>query len=153
MDDPISARGATGFLPERTGLPPRLSALWHVALHASLRGALRRDGLDRSGSLLSIMGIEDSRHRPTRTLSRGNCLKVALARALVHDPAVLLLDEPSAHLDLRTASWLAATVRDRARAGATVLIATHDSGLVAQAGDRLAVLSEGRIVLRETVKR
>ena len=151
--EPIAARKATGFLPERTGTPPRLSPLWHVSLHASLRGMPRRESLARSASLLSEMGMRELLHRPSCGLSRGNRLRVALARALVHEPVVLLLDEPSGHLDPRAVSWLAGAVRQRARAGAAVLVATHDSALIARAGDRLAVLKEGRIVIREEIDR
>jgi ATPase subunit of ABC transporter with duplicated ATPase domains len=89
----------------------------------------------------------------TGALSRGSRLKVALARSIVHEPAVMLLDEPSAHLDDEAASWLAGFLRDRAQSGASVLVATHDRFLVERAGDEVAVLREGRIVSRDTVMR
>lgn len=147
--DAANARGATGYLPERAGIPRCLSPLWHVALHATLRGMRRRDALDRSASLLADMGMEDRMHHAAGGLSRGTRLKVALARALVHDPQVLLLDEPSAHLDPHAVSWLATAVRSRALEGMCALIATHDRMLIARAGNRLAILKEGSIVVQD----
>ena len=143
---PVQVRARLGLLTEEPGLPDRLTPLWHVSLHASLRGFPRREAVERAGSILSEMGLDGSLRRRLGSLSRGSKLKVALARALLHDPAVLLLDEPTAGLDIETAAWLRERIARRAARGRTILIATNNPNEAQRLCGHLVLLRSGRLL-------
>jgi ABC-type multidrug transport system ATPase subunit len=87
--------------------------------------------------------------RPARALSRGNTQRAALARALLHEPAIVLLDEPFTGLDLGSSDRLAALLGELRSSGHTIVLSVHDAAQTALA-DRLVVLHEGRVVADET---
>ena len=95
---------------------------------------------------LDAMGLRDLAGRQVPTLSGGEQQRTLLAQALAQDPAVLLLDEPTAHLDIRHQLDLLARVRRQSRQGRAVVAALHDLGLAARFADRIAMLSRGRLV-------
>ena len=106
-------------------------------------GAADRAAIDAA---LGAMGLADLAGRLAPTLSGGEQQRTLLAQALAQDPAVLLLDEPTAHLDVRHRLDLLARVRRQARAGRAVVAALHDLDLAARFADRMLVLSHGRLV-------
>lgn len=95
---------------------------------------------------LAAMGLDALAERDVTTLSGGEQQRALLAQALAQNPAVLLLDEPTAHLDVRHQLDLLARVRRQSRDGRAVVLALHDLGLAARFADRLLVLSDGRLV-------
>lgn len=99
----------------------------------------------RITSLLEQVGLAARRHDPVRTFSRGMVQRLSLARALLHDPAVLLLDEPYTGLDLQAADMLRATLHNLAASGRTVILATHNLEQGLEVCHRVAVLHKGRI--------
>ncbi|WP_234731276.1 ATP-binding cassette domain-containing protein [Acidocella facilis] len=130
-----------GYLPQETLLFPHLSVLENTAY--ALKG---RGRLEEARRLLAALGLEALAARRPDQLSGGQAKRVALARALAHRPALLLLDEPSAGLDRQTRDetlgWLKQTA---ASWGIPVLAATHDYDIAVQA-DALALLAGGRII-------
>ena len=148
---PRTARERSVLLTEEPGLPDRLTPLWHVELHAGLRGANRREALTRAREALRLVGLQDMSEARIGSLSKGKRQRVALARALVADTAVLLLDEPTTSLDMENSSSIRAAIRRRADEGASVLLATHDASEVEQICDELLVLRHGRVVERGTL--
>jgi iron complex transport system ATP-binding protein len=101
--------------------------------------------LDRAREAMARVGIEALADRSVLELSGGERQLVLLARALAQDPRVLLLDEPTAHLDLRHRVSVAALVRELAREGRSALVVSHDLGLAARSGDRIALLRQGEL--------
>jgi iron complex transport system ATP-binding protein len=107
-------------------------------------------------SALERLGIADLWDRSIQEVSGGERQLAMVARALVQDAPILLLDEPTAHLDVRRRLQLLELTRELAREGRSVLVVSHDLSLAARAGDRLAVLADGRVVaqgsLEETLR-
>jgi putative ABC transport system ATP-binding protein len=148
-DDELAAvrRERIGFVFQEFNLIPTLTAIENVLLPLRY-GPRRRDGRARAAELLEVgMGARHD-HRPTE-LSGGEQQRVAVARALVNEPAVILADEPTGELDSATSDTLVATLRGLNRErGVTVIVVTHDAG-VAGATDRVVRLSDGRILADE----
>ncbi len=146
---PQRVRAAVGLLTEEAGLPERIAPLWHLRFHALLRGATWEASTRLAHTTLASLGLEGVARQPMGVLSRGIRQRIAVGRALVHDPEVLLLDEPDATLDEEIAGIVRAILKRRALAGRTVLLATHDPLWAGRFCDQVLALSEGRVVSRE----
>jgi iron complex transport system ATP-binding protein len=114
--------------------------------HLGTLGFETRDDLARARDAMDRVGIGSLADRSVLELSGGERQLVLLARALAQDPRVLLLDEPTAHLDLRHRVRVAALVRELAREGRSALVVSHDLGLAARSGDRIALLRRGELI-------
>lgn len=132
-----------GYLPEHPFLYGDLTLGEHLAFVAAVRG-LDPPARDAAGDrLLEAFFLEGARHRPARELSRGTVQKAALALALLHDPSVLVLDEPFTGLDDRSEAVLLEEIRARAAGGAAVLVASHRLLRIAGLCDEAVLLTEG----------
>lgn len=139
-----AARARIGYASHRSLLYPELTVRENLALHRRLHGSAA--DLD---DLLAAWRLTSRADTPARLLSRGTAQRATLARALLHEPALLLLDEPFAGLDAPSRDRLAARL-DRARAaGAALLLATHDLDRGLPLTGRTVVLHRGRKVLDE----
>lgn len=137
-------RRKVGFVFQDLQLVDTLSARANVLLPRVPDG-VRREDETRADALLERFGIARLAHARTRGLSGGERQRVALARALMNDPPLLVLDEPTAHLDDARATALAALLTTLAEEGRAVLVATHDARLVRSQGARLLDLADGRL--------
>jgi putative ABC transport system ATP-binding protein len=139
-------RRHVGFVAQAFALIPEMSLLENVLLPLVPTGEATRAAAARATTLLERFGIGDLAERRVRTLSGGERQRGALARALVTEPRVLLLDEPSAHLDREsTATLLDALVALRGE-GRTILVATHDPRVIDDARVDLALrIEDGRL--------
>jgi ABC-2 type transport system ATP-binding protein len=130
-----------------------LSAEENLLYFAGIRGFSRREAEARSGPLLEQLGLEEVRSKEVRELSSGMKQKISLACAFVHDPDILLLDEPTLGLDVETSitmrNWLRSLA---ATAGRTILVTSHDLSFVETVCDRVLIIDRGRIVSHETVE-
>jgi heme ABC exporter ATP-binding subunit CcmA len=136
-------RGRVGYVGHATFLYPHLSARENLVFAARLYGVA--DPAARAAALLAEQGLEPLADRAAGSFSRGQAQRLAIARGLVHDPPVVLLDEPFTGLDPTSADRLAARVRALAAAGRAVVFVTHDLAQAAALGHRALLLVRGRI--------
>jgi heme exporter protein A len=122
---------------------PDLSGRQNIELAARLQGCQVSRAYERAAARFDIAAFGG---RPVRTYSRGQRQRIALARALVHEPMLLLLDEPTTGLDPASAEKLTAIVKEEARRGATVVVVTHDLGFAAALEADVVALERGRRV-------
>jgi heme exporter protein A len=128
-------RGRIGFVAHAPGLYPALSAAENLEFFCSLQGVERA----RVSETLALVGLADVASRPAGRLSRGEQQRLAIGRAILHDPRLLILDEPDASLDSGGADLLAKVMRGR-----TAVLATHDHALANRLCQRTLVLRNGR---------
>jgi ABC-2 type transport system ATP-binding protein len=148
-DRPIdrAARLHFGYMPEERGLYPRMTVIDQVVYFGRLHG-MDRAAADRSArALLAHLGLGERLQHRVQDLSHGNQQRVQLAVALVHDPELLVLDEPFSGLDPVAAETMAAVLRNRATGGAAVLFSSHQLDVVEHLCQDVAIIDEGRIVL------
>jgi len=136
-------RREIGFLSHRTLLYDDLTAEENLRFYARLYDL--PDGPARIDELLHQADLVERRHDLVRTYSRGMQQRLAVARAVLHRPAVLLLDEPYTGLDLRAAQALTDRLVELGGSGCTILLAAHDLQRGLQAGNRVVVLAHGKI--------
>jgi heme exporter protein A len=141
--EPWRARRVVGLVGHQPMLHPELTARENLRFYARLYGLDQVDGRVEAG--LQRVGLADRSDRRVDTLSRGTVQRLALARALLHEPLVLLLDEAETGLDTRAHELLLAAIED-AVGSRTVILASHDLRFVHQVADHVAVLDQGRIV-------
>lgn len=145
VEQPELAQRLVGWLPERAPLWPELTVAEHLTAHARLHGlrgrALRTACLD----MLERLKLGDLRRRLVQALSQGQRQRVGLACALLHRPALLVLDEPGNGLDPVQTADLRTLIRNHAADGGAVVLSTHLLPEVTAVCDRVAILHEGRL--------
>ena len=147
---PQQAQARLGVMPDGFGLYPRLTAREHVHYFGELQG-ISGDALRaRSKDLLELLDMSPIADRRAAGFSHGERTKVALARALVHDPPNVLLDEPTNGLDVMSTRTVRAIVRQLREAGHCVLFSSHVMQEVSALCDSIIVVASGRIVARGT---
>ncbi len=143
--DGDAIRRRTGVLTENAGLDDRLTSRENLLYVARLRGFTRSAATRRVDELLERFGMADRRDDLTGGFSTGQRKRVALARALLHDPELLFLDEPTSGLDPAGTRDVIALIDQLAAEGRTVVLATHFLGEAGRLADRMAVLHKGRL--------
>jgi ABC-2 type transport system ATP-binding protein len=136
-----------GYMPQERGLYPGMPAGDQVTHFGRLHGLSRRDATRKAHALLAELGLEDRWDDRTDKLSGGMQQRLQLATSLVHDPSVIVLDEPFAGLDPIAVESLSETLRLRARGGGTVLFSSHQLDLVQDLCQDIAMVDYGRTVL------
>ena len=140
-----------GYMPQERGLDPGMPAGAQVVHFGRLHGLSRDDATSRARLLLEELGLEERWDDRTDKLSGGMQQRLQLATALVHDPAVIILDEPFAGLDPVAVVSLSETLRQRAGIGCTVLFSSHQLDLVQDLCEDIAMVDRGRTVLQGSV--
>jgi ABC-2 type transport system ATP-binding protein len=136
-----------GYMPEERGLYPRMRVLEQVTYFGRLHGMGRSEASVAAGGLLEAFGLADRADVRLQDLSHGNQQRVQLAVAVVHQPRVLVLDEPFSGLDPVAAETMAAILRDQAAGGAAVLFSSHQLDVVEHLCEDVVIINEGRVVL------
>jgi ABC-2 type transport system ATP-binding protein len=139
-------RRAIGYMPEERGLYPKMRVADHLAYLAELHGRRAADARRASHALIARLGLGERAGDRVEQLSLGNQQRVQLAAALVHDPALLVLDEPFSGLDPLGADVLAEALLERARAGVPVLFSSHQLELVERLCEAVVIVDAGRVV-------
>jgi ABC-type multidrug transport system ATPase subunit len=145
------ARGRTGWMPDVFGTWDSLTAREVLTTVAAAYRMSRADGAARAAELLELVHLTELADQPAHVLSRGQKQRLGLARALVHDPEVLLLDEPASGLDPRSRVDLRVLVRRLAGQGKTVLVSSHVLTELDEMADDAVFLSGGRTVATRSV--
>jgi len=137
------------FSSPYTDLPHRLTVRQNLGIYGRLYGVRNLEA--RVADLARDLHLDSFIDRPTGKLSSGQRTRVALAKALINEPELLLLDEPTASLDPDTGDWVRTYLETyRARSGATILLASHNMGEVERLCDEVMMMRRGRIVDRGT---
>jgi ABC-2 type transport system ATP-binding protein len=146
VTQPRAVRAALGWMPDVFGTWESLTCREVLQTVASAFRMGRREADQRIDELLELVHLGDLAERPTQVLSRGQKQRLGLARALVHSPSVLLLDEPASGLDPRSRIELRGIVRDLAADGVAVLVSSHVLAELDEMADRAVIVGRGRTV-------
>jgi ABC-2 type transport system ATP-binding protein len=142
-----SARRRFGYMPEERGLYPSMRVSEQLDYLGRLHGVTQSEAADAGQAWLRRLGIEDRSDTKVEALSHGNQQRVQLAAALVHDPELLILDEPLAGLDPAGIDDIGRVLVERARAGCCVLFSSHQLDLVEHLCDCVVIIDRGRVVV------
>jgi ABC-2 type transport system ATP-binding protein len=140
-------RNTWGYLPEERGLYPRLEVLEQLVFFASLYAIPRRVAADRAREWLARFRIPEYEKRRAEELSKGNQQKVQLIAAILHEPAVLIMDEPFSGLDPVNVSLLKEAFGEMRRRGTTLVFSTHQMEMVEELCESVAIIDHGKLVL------
>ncbi|MGE3958701.1 MAG: ATP-binding cassette domain-containing protein [Vicinamibacterales bacterium] len=144
--DPIGAQRAMGLLPDSRGLYPRLTPREHIRYFGELHGLGAAEIRERTAALLHRLGLEALADRRVVGFSQGERTKVALARALVHAPRNVILDEPTNGLDVMSTRAMRTLIRGLRQDGCCVVFSSHIMQEVSALCDRIVVIAQGTVV-------
>ena len=145
-DDLPAFRSKLGYVPEEAHVYTHLSGLEYLQLVGRLRGIEERPLEQRANRLLELLWLRSSRYSPISSYSKGMKQRVLLAAALLHDPKLLIFDEPLSGLDVMSARLFKDLLQELASEGKTILYISHVLEVVEQVCDRVIVISQGRIL-------
>jgi len=148
--EPLQVKRALGVVPDSRGLYDRLTARENITYYGRLQGLARsaiEERIDEFARVLDMQGFIDRR---CTGFSQGQRVKVAIARALIHQPRTVLLDEPSNGLDVMTTRALRGFLRDLKQRGHCVVLSTHIMQEVAALCDRIVIIAAGRVAAEGT---
>ena len=148
--DPMAVRRALGVLPDARGVYKRLTARENVAYFGELHGLSAERIATRTQALAEALQMTDFLDRQTEGFSQGQRTKTAIARALVHDPRNVILDEPTNGLDVMTTRGLRAFLLKLRGEGRCVIFSSHIMQEVAALCDRIVVIAQGKVVAHGT---
>jgi len=142
---PLEAAKIVGYLPEERGLYPAMATREAIAFMGALRGLPLEVGRKRAEILLSQNGLGDYIDKPIKSLSKGMAQTIQLFGTIVHQPKLVVLDEPFSGLDAINQGRLEHMIRDEAAAGTTVIFSTHVIAHAERLCERIAIIADGQI--------
>jgi len=149
--DSLAVRKKIGALPHGAGLYPNLSARENIAYYANLCAIDNNEVDDRVAAIIKLLEIEELADRRTKGFSQGQRTKVALARALVHDPQNVILDEPTNGLDVMASRSLRRLILKLKDDGRCVLFSSHVMQEVAALCDDICIISNGKVAIDDSI--
>jgi ABC-2 type transport system ATP-binding protein len=151
LSDPVATKQITAWLSDEPMIYDKLTPYEYLEFVAGLWRIDPAIALVRARELIGWLGLEPHAHERCEGFSRGMRQKVALAGALVHDPKLIILDEPLTGLDAGTARQVKDVLRARARDGGTVIMTTHILEVAERMADRIGVIARGRLIAEGTL--
>ncbi len=151
LAEPLKAKAKVAWVPDEPLLYDKLTPLEYLEFVAGLWGIAAGVAAARAEELLRRLDLWEARDARTETFSRGMKQKAALAGALIHDPALLILDEPLTGLDAGAARDVKALLRTRVQEGGTVILTTHILEVAERLADRIGIIRAGRLVAEGTL--
>jgi len=148
--DPIAIKQRIGVVPQRANVDRSLRVSEILTYHAAYHGVPRRERIARARTLLEELGLEKRGNEKLDLFSGGLQQRVMVARALMHEPDVLFLDEPTNNLDPQSRLFLWERIRTLRDRGVTIVLSTHDMEEADRLCDRIAIMDHGRIVALDT---
>jgi sodium transport system ATP-binding protein len=148
--DPVSVRRRLGVLPDARGLYKRLTARENIAYFGQLHGLDDKTITSRTDAAIAALDMRDFADRRTEGFSQGQRVKTAIARALIHDPKNVILDEPTNGLDVMATRAMREFLKRLKGEGRCVLFSSHIMQEVAALCDRIVVISNGRVIADES---
>jgi ABC-2 type transport system ATP-binding protein len=148
--DPVGTKLRIAVVPQMSNLDRTLTALENLTFHAAYFGAGRRERRERAHELLERFGLSDRADARVNDYSGGMAQRLMIARALMHEPRVLILDEPTTGLDPQSRLFLWDIIADLRQAGTTIVLTTHDMAEADRLCDRIAIMDHGRIIALDT---
>lgn len=145
-------RASVGVLTEHHGLYGRMNAQEYLEFYAGLYGLEPKYAAQRRTQLLEQFGLAADQHRRLGEYSKGMRQKLALVRALQHDPQVLLLDEPTSAMDPESARMVRDAIRSLRSGERTIMLCTHNLVEAEELADQVAIIRRGRIILNDTLE-
>ena len=149
--DPLSAKRITAWVPDEPMIYDRLTPLEYLEFVAGLWEVPGDIAATLAGEILETLGLEPHAHERCEGFSKGMRQKVALAGALIHDPKLIILDEPLTGLDAGSARMVKDVLLKRVREGCTVILTTHILEVAERMAERIGVIAEGRLVCEGTL--
>ncbi len=151
LADPISAKRITAWLPDEPLIYDKLTPLEYLEFVAGLWGIAADVAEARTLELLELLGLSAQANTWCQGLSKGMRQKVALAGALIHEPRLIILDEPLTGLDAGSARQVKAVLREHVARGVTIIMTTHILDVAERMADRIGVIDQGRLLSEGTL--
>jgi ABC-2 type transport system ATP-binding protein len=152
QDDPIGYKRRMGYVPEEPYLYTHLSGAEYLIMVSQLRNLSQRESAERIDGLLRLLSLYDDRHASISGYSKGMRQKVLIAAALMHNPELIVLDEPFSGLDVGSAMVLRSLIQELAVRGKVVLFSSHELDTVERVCSRAVILHRGKLVADDTIE-
>lgn len=149
--DRIRYRQRLGYVPEEPQLYPHLTGAEYLEMVGELRGLPKEQLAEKVDGFLRLLSLHEDRYVPISSYSKGMRQKVLLAAALLHNPELILLDEPFSGLDVNSALVLRDLIRELAARGKVVLFSSHELETVERVCSRVVILHKGRVVANDSI--
>ena len=149
--DRIRYRQRLGYVPEEPQLYPHLTGAEYLEMVGQLRGLPKQQLAEKIDGFLRLLSLHEDRYVPISSYSKGMRQKVLLAAALLHNPELVLLDEPFSGLDVNSALVLRDLIRELAARGKVVLFSSHELETVERVCSRVVILHKGRVVANDSI--
>jgi ABC-2 type transport system ATP-binding protein len=146
VNDPERVRRRLGFMPDYFGTYPNVNCREYLDFFARAYGLVGRERSQALRKVMSFTRLDGLAEKPTRGLSKGMKQRLCLGRAMIHDPAVMILDEPAAGLDPRARIELRVMIRELAAEGKTILVSSHILTELAEMCDQVGIIEQGRLL-------
>ena len=151
LADPVAAKSIVAWISDEPMIYDKLTPEEYLEFVAGLWSVEPKLAQARAGELLDWLGLGGQARERCETLSKGMRQKVALAGALIHEPRLIILDEPLTGLDAGAAREVKSVLRQRTRAGSTVIMTTHILEVAERMADRICVIAHGRLIAEGTL--